>query len=374
MPAKTGMRIQQTVISIVCIPVPPFAILYVAGENRANPRCTGRSQTDNFQQRVTNMTAPEVGQSRQDLNIGMIGLDTSHVLAFMKLLHDKNDPWHVPGGKVVAAYPGGSPDFPSSISKVREYTATLREEYGVRIVDSPEEVAEASDAVLLHSVDGRVHLPQFRRIAGYGKPVFIDKPFAVSSADAREIVRLAEAHRVPLMSASSLRYAKALQDAIGSGGKSPVIGADACGPMALEPTQPGLFWYGIHAAEMLYAVMGEGCVHVTAVTSDDHDVAAGLWSDGRIGVIRGNRKGNGSFGVAIHREKGIDWVYAQSDSKPKYASLLEVILDMFRTGVPPLPASETLEVIRFLEAANESRKTGRTVYLDKTASKAGEVS
>jgi hypothetical protein len=36
MPAKTGMRIQQTVISIVCIPVPPFAILYVAGENRAN--------------------------------------------------------------------------------------------------------------------------------------------------------------------------------------------------------------------------------------------------------------------------------------------------------------------------------------------------
>ncbi|MEF3308046.1 Gfo/Idh/MocA family oxidoreductase [Paenibacillus sp. GYB004] len=306
------------------------------------------------------MTALE---NRQKLNIGMIGLDTSHVLAFMKLLHDKEDPWHVPGGKVVAAYPGGSPDFPSSITKIPGYTATLRDEYGVRIVDSPEEVAEASDAVLLHSVDGRVHLSQFHRIAGYGKPVFIDKPFAVSSADAREMVRLAEAHRVPLMSASSLRYVKALQDAIEGGGKSPIIGADACGPMALEPTQPGLFWYGIHTVEMLYAVMGKGCVQVTSVTSNDHDVTTGLWSDGRIGVIRGNRTGNGSFGVAIHREKGIEWVHAQSDPKPKYASLLEIIMEMFRTGASPLPASETLEVIRFIEAANESRKTGQSVNL-----------
>lgn len=305
-------------------------------------------------------------QARKPLDIGIIGLDTSHVLAFMKLLHDEDDPWHVPGGRVVAAYPGGSPDFPSSISKVRPYTEKLRDEYGVRIVDSPEEAAEAGDAVLLHSVDGRVHLPQFRRIARYAKPVFIDKPFAVCTEDAREIVRLAEAHRVPLMSASSLRYAKALRDAIDGPDKSPVIGADACGPMALEPTQPGLFWYGIHAVEMLYAAMGEGCVHVTSVTSEHHDVAAGLWKDGRIGVVRGNRKGNGTFGIALHREKGIEWVYAQSDPKPKYASLLEEIMAMFRTGMSPLPASETLEVIRFLEAANESRATGRTVYLDRS--------
>jgi predicted dehydrogenase len=304
-------------------------------------------------------------QIQKPLRIGIIGLDTSHVLAFMKLLHDVSDPWHIPGGRVVVAYPGGSPDISSSISKIQPYTEQLSREYGVRITEDIEEVAVESDAVLLHSVDGRVHLPQFQRIARFAKPVFIDKPFAVCSDDAREIIRLAEAHQVPLMSASSLRYAKALRDAVDPSDKSPVIAVDACGPMALEPTQPGLFWYGIHAVEMLYAVMGEGCIHVTSVTSEHHDVTVGLWKDGRIGVVRGNRKGNGTFGVALHREKGIEWISAQSDPKPKYASLLEEVMNLFRTGKSSLPVSEMLEVICFIEAANESRKTGRTVYVSR---------
>jgi predicted dehydrogenase len=111
--------------------------------------------------------------------------------------------------------------------------------------------------------------------------------------------------------------------------------------------------------------MGEGCIHVTSVTSEHHDVTVGLWKDGRIGVVRGNRKGNGTFGVALHREKGIEWISAQSDPKPKYASLLEEVMNLFRTGKSSLPVSEMLEVICFIEAANESRKTGRTVYVSR---------
>jgi len=41
---------------------------------------------------------------------------------------------------------------------------------------------------MLESADGRVHPEQFRRIAPYGKPVFIDKPLAVSVRDAEEIL------------------------------------------------------------------------------------------------------------------------------------------------------------------------------------------
>lgn len=198
------------------------------------------------------------------LKIGMVGLDTSHCTAFTRLLNDPEDEFHVPGGRVTVAYPGGSPDFELSWSRVEGITAELRENYDVRILSCPEEVAEQSDAILLTAVDGRCHRELFRRIAPYKKPVFIDKPFAVSTRDAREMVRIAEEHQLPLMSASSLRYAEPLVKALED--MEQPFGCDAFGPMALEPTQPGLFWYGIHGVEMMYAALGTGCVRVRAVS------------------------------------------------------------------------------------------------------------
>src|SRR5688572_20900366 len=90
-----------------------------------------------------------------ELRIGMIGLDTSHVIAFTELINDPTHKQHVPGGKVVAAYKGGSPDLESSSKRVDGYTATLEKKFGVKIVGSIEELCEQVDAILLESVDGR---------------------------------------------------------------------------------------------------------------------------------------------------------------------------------------------------------------------------
>ncbi len=62
------------------------------------------------------------------------------------------------------------------------------------------------DAVLLESVDGRVHLEQARPVIAAHKPLFIDKPLASTLEDAREIARLAKEAGVPWFSASSLRF------------------------------------------------------------------------------------------------------------------------------------------------------------------------
>lgn len=298
-----------------------------------------------------------------EIKIGMIGLDTSHVPAFTELLNDPGHKYHVPGGKVVAAFPGGSPDFELSYSRVDKYTNHLREHYGVTIVDSPEAVAKQCDAILLESVDGRVHLEQFKRIAPYRKPTFIDKPFAVSTAHAEMILREAERYRVPVMSCSALRYAEGFRRALHDEESGPVIGVDTYGPMELQPTQPGLFWYGIHTVEMLFAALGKGCRHVRTETNDDFDVVVGVWSDGRLGTVRGNRKGNRTFGALLHRKKTTHFVDVYADEKPYYASLLEHIMTMFKTGEPAIHPEETLEVVRFIEAANESRNSGKTVRL-----------
>ena len=338
---------------------------------------------------------------RKTLSIGMVGLDTSHAVAFTRLLHDENHPHHVPGGRVVCAFPGGSPDFELSISRVGRFTREMAEDYGVRIVESPERVAESCDAVMLEAADGRAHLELFRRIAPYGKPVFIDKPLAASARDAEEILRLAELHRVPVMSSSALRFADGLDRRAGGGADAaiaaraaggpastgngsvrdasrlpadgdasagntsdagtevpPVIGADVFGPMPFQPPQPGYFWYGIHTAEMLYAILGPGCAQVSAVAAGDHDLIVGTWADGRIGTVRGNRAGNDAFGALIHRRERVDLVEPPSDLMPLYAALLARVLEMFRTGRPAVDPRETLEIIRFLEAANESRESG----------------
>ncbi|MGN7167709.1 Gfo/Idh/MocA family protein [Paenibacillus cellulositrophicus] len=302
--------------------------------------------------------------STEELKIAIIGLDTSHAPLFAELLNNPDHPHHVRGGKVTAAYPGGSPDFELSIGRVDKFTAEVRDNSGVPIVQSIQEAAENADAILLLSVDGRVHLEQFRQIVPYGKPVFIDKPFAVTTRDAKAIYRLAQEHGIPLMSCSSVRWSEGLGRALNSADQGNIIGVDTYGPMELQSTQPGFYWYGIHAADMLYRSMGKGCKEVTVTTNADHDLAVGVWEDGRVGTLRGNRKGNRRFGALIHREQGTEHVDVYADGKPYYASMLEEVIRMFQTGAAPIDMTETLEVIAFLEAANESRETGRTVKLD----------
>jgi predicted dehydrogenase len=298
----------------------------------------------------------------------MIGLDTSHVSQFTKLLNREDYEYHVPGGRVVVAYPGvPSMDFEMSYSRIDRITNELKKEYGVHMVDSAEAVAEQSDAILLMSVDGRVHLELFRRIAPFGKPVFIDKPFAVDTASAREMTSLAERHGVAFMSCSARRVDDRFVSELAREDEGAIIGGDFYGPMPIQPTQPGLFWYGIHIVEMLYHTLGRGCVQVSAAANDNHDVAVGVWRDGRIGTVRGNRVGSTAAGGLIHREKGTRSIAGIKDasvpSRPAYASLVERILNMAAGGKSPIDPLETMEIIRFIEAANESRETGKTVLL-----------
>ena len=91
-----------------------------------------------------------------DLRVGMIGLDTSHATAFTDILNNPNAKDHVSGARVVAAFKGGSPDIESSWSRVEEYTRVLRDQQGVAIVDSIEELCRRVDVVFLESVDGRI--------------------------------------------------------------------------------------------------------------------------------------------------------------------------------------------------------------------------
>lgn len=282
--------------------------------------------------------------------LGLIGLDTSHVIHFTKYL---NDPANKTGCKVVAAYRGGSADIPSSADRLDKFTKTLKEEHGLEIVDSIEELCKKVDGILLESLDGRPHLEQVKPVFAAGKPVFIDKPVAGSLADAVEIFQLAKASGVPCWTSSTWRFTEGVQ-AVKNGKVGDIVGCIAYGPCSLEPHHPDFYWYGIHTAETLFALMGTGCETVTRTTSDAADVAVGQWKDGRIGIFRGQRHKGGQAGFLAFGTKG-----AHKDGHAGgYPVLLKEIVQFFKTGKTPVSPEETIEIFTFMSAADESKAKG----------------
>ena len=291
------------------------------------------------------------------LRIGMIGLDTSHCEAFAKILHDESYAYHLPGARIVGIYAGGSAQFSKSHTRVQGFTETLQRTYGATLYDDIATLAADVDALLLESVDGRQHLDQFAQLA-VGKPVFIDKPFATTAADARAIIAHAAATKTPIMSCSSLRYAAGIADLLGAGEK--VVTAESFGPAQLLADFPGLFWYGIHSAEILTTLMGTGCRQVQCSERPDLDVVIGEWADGRVGVLRGARVGAGQFGCVVHTDQGVKCGIAQS-APPSYYLMLREVLPFLQSGLSPIPIEEIYEITAFLAAAEESRAQGGAV-------------
>jgi hypothetical protein len=291
------------------------------------------------------------GASAQ-IKLGIVGTDTSHVIAFTKILNDPSNKDYVPGAKIVAAYKGGSKDLESSYTRVDKYAAELEKDWGIEIVPDIATLCSKVDAVLLESVDGRPHLAQAKEIIKYGKPMFIDKPLSSTYEDAKEIARLAKAANVPWFTASSLRWNE-MTTTMKMPGTTAVI---TWGPGPTDPTHHlDLSWYAIHPIELMYAFLGPGCVEVTRTVSESGDVIVGRWKDGRIGTVRTNRP-YGGYGAVVFKKDGL----LQSPPNPKtgYQQMLGEIVKFFQTKVPPVSNEESLEVFAFMDAALKSKEAG----------------
>ncbi len=290
--------------------------------------------------------------------IGMIGLDTSHVIAFTKII---NDPKNNYGCKVVVGYPGGSADMPASADRVEKFTNQLRDQFGVEIVPTIEELCEKVDGVLLESVDGRPHLKQARPVIKAKKPLFIDKPVAANLADVIEIFRLAEQNNVPCWSSSSFRYGEGIVGVQNNERVGEVKGCDVFGSSSWAEHHPDLYLYGIHPVTALFAVMGTGCERVSRYRTESIDLVVGVWKDGRIATFRDLRGGKSDAAVFIYGTKGM--VKGKSSG---YKPLVDEIVKFFQTGKVPVSVEETIEIYAFMSAADESKALGGAPVFIKT--------
>jgi hypothetical protein len=287
------------------------------------------------------------------MRLAIVGADTSHATEFTARLHDASHPEHVPGTRVVAALPAASADIPLSAQRVQGFTATLRDELGVKIVSSWEEVLSEVDGILILSLDGRPHLQQVKRALEARVPVFLDKPVAASLAEAEQIYALAEQCGVPLYSSSALRWhpqVRSLQSA-----EAEWFSTVSIGPAPGLEHHPDLFFYGIHPTEALFTVLGPDCLRVSATRSARGLTAVGEWASGETGHLITLAQHGAQYSLF---RAAADQRLQVTLSGGFYGPLLQQIVQFMRSGVSPVSAQETLAIYRFMAGAKESADRG----------------
>jgi len=211
--------------------------------------------------------------------------------------------------------------------------------------------ANTSTLFMLESVDGRPHLEQAKPVIKARRPLYIDKPMAGSLKDALEIFPSGEASRragvqclvTPLRQDDSGRPARFHW-------QSP-----ACGN--LQPLSPGKnpsrpFLVRHSRRRIAFHRDGHG-LRQRQARHDQRRTDRGHrnWKGGRLGVYRENPKG---YDGTAKGEKGESTVGTYDGYHPLVAEAVK----FFRTGIAPVPPEETIEILAFMEAADESKRQG----------------
>ncbi|MCA9068132.1 MAG: hypothetical protein KDA84_04380, partial [Planctomycetaceae bacterium] len=210
--------------------------------------------------------------------------------------------------------------------------------------------------VLVLSVCGQSHLEGARPFLEAGLPTFVDKPFACHWADAQAMADLAKDNGALLWSSSALRFADEVQTLMTQGSQfGDVQGVMTFGPAIRAEGNPGLLHYGIHAAELLFTLLGDGWESVSCLHRPDVDLVTAKFADGRIGSLRGTRAGSSAYGFTAFCENGV--VHRLVSTQFAYRNLCQAIVDSFQSGQPTVPLETTLQLIRFLLATLESEQS-----------------
>lgn len=285
------------------------------------------------------------------LRLGIVDFDSSHSVEFARRMNrvGVSRDQCIDGARVVMGVPGTSVMSPERIPK----HARAIEDCGVELVDSPERLLGEVDGVLVLSVCGESHLKSARPFLEAGLPTFVDKPFASSWVDVQEIANLAKQHGGLLWSSSALRFAEEVQNLQEKESQlGGLKGLVSFGPAIRAEGNPGLLHYGIHAAEVLFALMGPGCDRVSCISKSETELVTARFADGRLATLRGTRTGSSAYGFTAFFEHGV--MHELVSTRFAYRNLCRAIVDSFKTKKPAVALDETLELMRFLFAANES--------------------
>lgn len=289
--------------------------------------------------------------------LGIIGSDNSHADRFSQLANLENgvDGQKIEDVKVTHIY-GTDPGRTKEVAENGKIP---------NIVSRSEDMLGHVDGVICVWRHGSKHMAATLPFLEAGVPAFVDKPLASSVADARKVIDAAEKARVGLTSFSTLRFAKPTVEFIASLPKEigvPVSGVST-GPADLKSEYDGIFFYGIHAVELMNATFGYGCESVSATAHGDNCVVVCTFPGGVVATLNLLGKAAYVFHVSAFGTEGYQDFLV--DSSTAYYDGMQMFVETMRTGKWPFTPDQLLEPVKILAAIDRSLAEKRTVLLSE---------
>ncbi len=251
------------------------------------------------------------------LNLGLVGVNTSHADAFSRIFNgDDEKPPVVEGARI-------SHIWGNDTERVETLSAT--HSIPNRMADSREMIGSIDGVLIVDDTGGgATHADLARPFLEAKLPVFVDKPMTTSYADAVALFDLAEAKGAPLMSCSALRFPVELGDARAA--------FDSAGtPSSIISVGPGeWFYYGIHAVELLGTITDDRPQWVQRHAFDEKDVAIVAYDSGLVAVVETLRDAAYIFHITAFGADGLAAMEV-TDMPGFYANTMREVVSMMET-------------------------------------------
>lgn len=206
---------------------------------------------------------------------------------------------------------------------------------GIELVSTIDELVEKSDCIIVLSPDHcEKHYELSKKALTSGKPVYIDKTFAKSKAEAERIFAVAEENNTPCFSSSALRFSQKLR-ATSKDGITAIVSFGGGAPEN----------YIIHQLEPISILMGSDVEKVMYMGNNCWSL---VYDDGRcvhLSII------DGGFSMRIRRVDSNETLEIDDDF---FKCFIDDLIKFFNTREIPVAHNETVNIMSVRESCLES--------------------
>jgi len=239
-----------------------------------------------------------------------------------------------------------------------------------RVCATLEEAIEGVDAVFLADGggDGSEHLEWVEPILRKRLPVFVDKPFALTSVDARKMVELAKETGTPLFSASILSHIDEIDHFQAQWNR-----IDKPGQAVIKGVGPSIGAV-IHGLALMQGLFGTGVEWVECMGDMPREIMHIHYMDGLQVILLNTAYATFDwFSCEVwsrtQRTNPPKKMYARSETigDPEFLSgtlkIVRLFKQMIETGEPPEPYEICLELVAILDAGIQAHETRQRIFL-----------
>lgn len=283
--------------------------------------------------------------------IGIVGSDNSHAITFSQIANGVDKENYVPGFKVTHL-------FGLDEKRNKEVAEKGKIE---NIVSDVNEMIGKIDIAFIEFRHGGLHLEYAKPFLENKIPVFVDKPLAATTSDARKLIQLARENQVLFTSFSTLRFTNAVQELKKTFEKEEPVFLSVLGPGDMQSEYGGLIFYGIHCAEIFNEISGVGVKEVFSMRKNGNIVAT-LTHEKLIGSIKIAPQMPYLFSVEGLTKKS--YFSSKVDLESCYRNGMIKIKEMLDKKQWPLSENEMFEPVAVVKAIEESTISGKKTKVE----------